>query len=172
MPEFKRHGHITQAEVYYEDKSLVGLAKEFKIPKIEWGTVDHETLGQVAVYKAPARPLQALEGSMTMSFIEPQMAELAYNPTIIHSFQLHSKVDIWGADGLDQANSYTLVTSLGLQFLSAEQGPGKLGDEVEHELEFSCPRLTQRVHDSDKVLLAVDVFAGIVDTGSGPIWPR
>lgn len=168
----KQFGQITNAEVYFEDKSLVGICKEFKLPKIEWNTVDIETLGQVAVFKAPARPLQALEGSMTWESIDPELSGMSYTPTKVWPFQLHSMVDVWGPDGLDEAESYTLVTTVGLQFISSELGAAKLGDLQEQEVEFTCSRLTQRVHDSDKVIFTVDVFANRARNGEGDIWSR
>ena len=169
---FKRFGQITNAEVYFEDKNLVGIVKEFKVPKIEWNQIDHETLGQVAVFKTAARTLQALEGSMSWESIDPDLMEMAYTPTKTWGFQLHSHVDIWDADGLSVENSYTLVTSVGLNFSSSELGAAKLGDLQENEVAFNCSRLTQRVHDSDKVLFSVDVFANRVRNGDGDIWPR
>lgn len=172
MTEFRRNGQITDAHVYLEDNDLVGIVSEFQIPSIEWNTIEHETLGQVAVYKTAARALQALEGSMKWEFVEPTLAEMAYNPTKVYPFQLHSKVDIWGPDGLDLDKSYTLVTLVALQFNKAGPGVAKLGDLMDVELDFTCTRLTQRIHDSDKVMFSVDVFANRVQDGSGDIWPR
>lgn len=172
MVDFKRHGQITSAEVYLEDNSLVGIVSEFSIPEIAWNTIDHETLGQVAIFKAPARPLQALEGSMKWQFVEPSLAAMAYNPTKVYPFQLHSKVDIMGPDGFDQDNSYTLVTLVALQFHKASFGAAKLGDLMDTDTEFTCVRMTQKIHDSDTELFSVDVFANTVKAGGSDIWKR
>jgi P2 family phage contractile tail tube protein len=172
MTEFNRFGQITNAEVYLEDNSLVGICKEFKVPKIEWNTIDHETLGQVAVFKAPARPLQALEGSMTWDTIDPDLLGMSYTPTKVFPFQLHSLNDVWGPDGRDEGKSFTLITTVGLQFVSSELGAAKLGDLQGQEVEFTCTRLSQRVHSSDKVIFSVDVFANRARNGQGDIWPR
>ncbi|EFO32500.1 putative phage major tail tube protein [Roseibium sp. TrichSKD4] len=172
MADYKRYGQIVNAECYLEDNSLVGIVKEFKIPKIEWKTVDIETLGQVAVYKAPTRVMEALTGSMTFQFIEPEIAAQVYNPAKALRFQLHQYVDVNGPDGFDLENSYTLITLVSLRFFGAEFGGTKLGDLEEQETEFTCHRLLQRVHDSDKTLLEVDVFANTVRNSSGEFWRR
>lgn len=169
---FKRNGQITNSEVYFEDKTLVGICSEFNIPEIEWGTVDHETLGQVAVFKAPSRPLQSLGGSMKWAFPEPELMEMAYNPTIVYPFMLHSKVDILGPDGFDSENSYTLVTLAALMFTKSAMGAAKLGDLMDEELDFTCMRLSQRVHDSNRQIFAVDVFANTVQVGGKDVWSR
>lgn len=169
MP-FKRHGQITNSEVYFEDKTLVGICAEFNVPEIEWGTVDHETLGQVAVFKAPSRALQALEGSMKWQFPEPELLEMAYNPTIVYPFMLHSKVDILTEDGFTSDSSYTLVTTAAVMFTKAAMGASKLGDLMDEELDFTCVRLSQRVHDSNRQIFAVDIFANTLNVGGKAVW--
>ncbi|WP_310620886.1 phage major tail tube protein [Flexibacterium corallicola] len=172
MADYSRYGLMTNAEVYLDDNSLVGIAKEFKMPKIEWKTQDIETLGQVAVYKAPTRTLEALEGSITFSHIVPEIAERSYDPTKSMTLQLHSFVDVNNEDGLDLENSYTLITIMTMRVFSTEFGGSKLGDLEEIETGFSCSRLVQRVHDSDKKLLEVDVFSNKARNSSGDFWRR
>lgn len=172
MADYRRYGQITNAEVYLRDNSLVGIAKSFKLPKIEWKTVDIETLGQVACYKAPTRTLESLTGSTTFQFLEPEITEQAYDPTKTLKFQLHQYVDVNGPDGLDLERSYTLITNVDLRFYSLEPGGTELGDAEELEGEFTVSRLVQRVHDSDKVMLEVDVFGNRARNSSGEMWRR
>lgn len=172
MAELLRNGQITNSEVYFEDNNLVGICAEFNIPELEWGMVTHETLGQVAIFEAPSRPLQALKGSLKMAFPEPELLEMAYNPTRVYPWQLHKKVDIMGPDGFDTGKSYTLITVCGLMFTKVGLGTAKLGDLMDQEMDFTCMRLSQRVHDSEKQIFAVDVFANTVQVGGKDVWSR
>lgn len=170
MADYRRFASIVNAEVYKEDNSLLGIAREFKIPSIEWKTVDIETLGQVAVYKAPTRVLEALTGSMKFQALEPELAEEFYNPTISHKLQLHQRLDVNGPDGHDRERSCTLITIVSARFFKTDASGAKLGDLDEIDYEFTCSRLAQRVHDSDRTLLEIDVFANTARNSSGDIW--
>ncbi|MBO9421708.1 phage major tail tube protein [Labrenzia sp. R4_2] len=172
MTDYRRFSNITNADVYLEDNSLLGITREFKIPSIEWKTVDIETLGQVAVFKTPTRVLEALTGTMKFQALEPELAEEFYNPTKVHKLQLHQHLDVNGPDGLDRERSCTLITIASVQFFKTEFGGAKLGDLDEVDYEFTCSRLVQRVHDSDSVLLEVDVFNNKARNSSGDIWAR
>ena len=167
-----RFGQITNAEVYFEDNTLVGMVKEFKIPKIAWQSIDHETLGQVAVWKAPARPMQALEGSVKFGFVDPDVAAMTYMPTRAWRFQIHHDVDVWGQDGLDTDKSYKLVTAVRLLFTESELGGAKLGDLVEHDAPFTCTRFVQRVYSEQTPLIGVDVMANRIWGKYGDPWPE
>ncbi len=173
MADFRgRFGQITNSEIYLGDNTLVGLAKSFKMPKIEWKTVDIETLGQVAVYKAPTRTLEALTGELTMSSVDPELEEIFLDPTKTQTIQSHKYVDVNSADGADLERSYTLVTILQVRFFGHELGESKNGDPEESTHEMSISRLVQRIHDSNKPLFEVDVFASSVRNSSGEMWRR
>lgn len=172
MTDLRRFANITNADVYKEDNSLLGIMQEFKIPALEWKTVDIETLGQVAVLKTPTRTLEALTGSMKFQALEPELAEDFYNPTYVHKLQLHQQLDVNGPDGLDRDRSCTLITIVNLQVYKTEASGAKLGEQDSIDCEYTCPRLVQRVHDSDSVLLEVDVFANKARNSSGDIWGR
>jgi hypothetical protein len=170
MADYRRYGSMTDAKIYHGDNSLVGIVKEFKISDIEWKTVDIETLGQVAVYKAPTRSLEALTGSLKLQALEPELVSGFYNPTIVHPLQIHHTVDLNSEVGFDRSKSFTLITLLQSRFFKSGFGGISLGDEEDLEFEFSVQRLVQRVHDSDTTLLEVDVFANKAGNSSGDFW--
>lgn len=171
MAELIRHGQSTQARVYSEDNDLVGIVVEFDIPDVEFETVEHETLGSIAVFKAPSRPLQALEGSVKFQFPEPELMTHINNPTIARTYQVHKVVDVWGPDGLDVDKSYTLVVTVRLQFVKNALGTAKLGDNEMVEADFTCNRMRQTIHATGRQIMAVDVFAGTHEVGDSPVWP-
>jgi phage tail tube protein FII len=172
MTDLRRFASITNADTYLEDNSLLGIMKEFKIPAIEWKTVDIETLGQIGVYKAPTRTLEALTGSMKFQALEPELAEKFYDPTYVHKLQLHQHLDVNGPDGLDRERSCTLVTIVSLQVFKTEHSGAQLGEPDEIDCEYTVSRLMQRVHDSDSVLLELDIFNNKARNSSGDIWRR
>ena len=94
-----QHAQITDAPVYLDDKSLVGLCKEFMIPELETQQLEHETLGSIGVLKLPRRGLSAVEGSILMDFAEPEFLGITSNPRKAAVFQIHSKLDVFNALG-------------------------------------------------------------------------
>lgn len=170
MADLRRYGKHTNATVYLDDNSLVGICSELDLPDIEWKTIEHETLGQIAVLKRATRVLEAMEGSLTLDFLEPELAEKFYDPTRNQVLQLHEDVDISGPDGFDREKSFKLITVLTVQFFKAPARTAKLADNDGAKFEFTTSRLVQRVHDSDTVMLEVDVFANKVRNSSGDIW--
>lgn len=172
MADYRRYGQSVQHEVYLEDKSLIGIAKGFQLPALKWKTVSIETLGQVAVYEAPTRVLEALTGSLTLSFYEPELMGEFLNPTKTHKLQFHQFVDVNGEDGFDAERSFTRISILSLRFTGYEHAEVNLGENEDVPLDFTCSRMVQRIHDSDKTLLEVDVFANRAGNSSGDFWAR
>ncbi len=170
MTDYRRYGSMTNANLYYGDNSLLGVVKEFKVSDIEWKTVDIETRGQVAVYKAPTRTLEALTGTLKLQAFEPELVQGFYNPTIVHPLQIHHNVDHNSEIGFDVEKSFTLITLMQARVFKSGFGGISLGDEEELEFEFSLNRLVQRVHDSEETLLNVDVFANKAGNSSGAFW--
>ena len=139
-----QHAHITDAPVYLDDKSLVGFCKEFSIPEIETTQIEHETLGSIGVMKLPRRGLSAVEGSLIMSFAEPEFLTITSNPRKAARFQIHSKVDVFDAMGLDETNSTTIVTHVTALFHKSAFPGSKKAEAGEHNAEFSVTKLMQR----------------------------
>jgi len=166
------YAQITDAEAYLEDNSLVGIVKEFSIPKIEMQTIEHETLGMVAVFKAPARPVQAMEAAIEFQAIDADLSLQMLNPTKALAFQLHKKVDVWGADGLDVDRSHRLITHVRLLFIGHEYGGLKLGDLAGHKATASCIYLRQRASNSNSPIVEIDVFRQRHKVAGENVWPR
>ena len=169
----RRHGQITNALTYMDDQELVGVMAECEFDDIEWNTVEHETLGQVVIFEAPARPLKPVTGTMKFSFIEPESRSITLNPTKAPLFQMHMDVDVWGNEGLDISQSYKLVTTCRPLFKTSKMGAMKLGDMVGFEAKFSTLRYTQFVYGEEgDPLIGVDVKANRVWGKHGDMWPR
>lgn len=165
------HAHITNADTYLDDNSLVGIVREFTIPSIEMTMVDHETLGAVAVFSAPSRAIQAMEASIEFQSIDADISRRILNPTVAVAFQLHQHVDVWGADGLDRDRSHRLVTHVKLLFSGHEYGGAVLGDLAGHTATASCIYLRQRASKSNTSIIEIDVLKQIYRVDGKAVWP-
>ncbi|MGH1577705.1 phage major tail tube protein [Planktotalea sp.] len=166
-----QYGQITDAPVYLDDKSLVGHCEEFNIPEIETQTIEHDTLGSIGVMKLPRRGLSALEGSLIMSFAEPEFLSITSNPRKAARFQVHSKLDIFDAMGLDETNSTTLVTHVTALFHKSAFPGAKKADAGKHNADFSVTRLMQRDINSGTPIVEIDLFANIYKVLGENVWP-
>ncbi len=173
MPmHIRRHAKITNATIYLEDNSLVGVAREIQLPKLEWHEVEHQSLGQVAVFKAPARPLQALEGSITWESVDPEIARRTLNPARAVILQAHWEQDAWNEDGWDEGESVTMVAVMRCLFKSSELEALKNAEQSGYTQEFTCTRFVQRVHSENEPIIEVDVFANSVKVGGEEVFGR
>lgn len=166
-----QYGQITDAPVYLNDKSLVGHCEEFNIPEIETQMIEHETLGSIGVMKLPRRGLTGLDGSLIMSFAEPEFLGITSNPRKAAVFQVHSKLDVFNAEGLDEANSTTLVTHVTALFHKSAFPGGKKAEAGKHSADFSVTRLMQRDINSSTPILEIDFFANIYKVNGEDVWP-
>ncbi|MFG1409512.1 phage major tail tube protein [Xanthobacter sp. VTT E-85241] len=166
-----RIGHITNSDVYMDNNRLIGRVKEFELPEFSYKLISHEALGQIAILELPSRALEAPKGKITFDFVDHEVERLALNPTVVRRWQLHSYVDIWGADGLDRAKSHKLITSLGLLPTKSGALAHTLGEAVNREMEITVPYITQVISTEDVPLLELDVFAGIYRINGENVWP-
>lgn len=166
-----KHGQITDAEAYLDDNSLIGICKEFNVPELENTQIEHETLGSIGVLKLPRRGLSAVEGSLTMAFAEPEFLAITSNPRKAARFQLHSKLDIFDAMGLNESASTTLVTHVTALFHKTAFPSGKKGEAGEHSAEFSVTKLLQRDIASSTPIVEIDFFANIYKVNGEDVWP-
>lgn len=166
-----QYGQVTDAPVYLEDKELLGICNEFNIPELESGTVEHDTLGSVGVLMLPRRGLSGLTGSIKLIFPEPEMVSIFSRPNKAAKFQVHQKIDVFDAGGLNEGNSTTLITHVTALFTKNSFASVKKGEAQEDTGEFSCTYLMQRLTSSETPLVEVDLFANIYKVNGEDVWP-
>lgn len=166
-----RYGQVTDAPVYLEDKELLGICNEFNIPELESGTVEHDTLGAVGVLMLPRRGLNGLTGSIKLQFPEPEMVAMFSRPNKAAKFQVHQKIDVFDADGLNEEKSETLITHVKALFTKNAFASVKKGEAHEDTAEFTCTAFMQRLTSSDVPLVEVDLFANIYKVNGEDVWP-
>ncbi len=166
------NAQITDAPVYLDDKSLVGICEEFTIPELEIGQIEHSTLGSIGTFKLPARgQLTPTDGSMILLSPDPELITLSSNPRKAVRFQLHSKVDVFNAMGLDEEKSTTLVTHVTALFYKRIFPAGKRGEAGKYTGEFSVTQLMQRDINSETPIVEIDFFANIYKVNGENVWP-
>lgn len=165
------HGQITDAHVYMNDNQMIGLCDEFNVPDLENKQIEHETLGSIGVLSLPARSLAGLGGDMKMSFPEPEFMAITSNPRKAHSLQLHSKLDVFDAGGLNEDLSTTLVTLVTLMFKKRAFPTSKKGENGQYTADFSVTRLVQRDIRANVPIVEIDLFKQIHRVMGENVWP-
>lgn len=162
-------GQITQADIYLEDKSMVGRFRDFTTPDLEWMEVEHETLGQVAVLSLPGRPLKKITGKATLEYLDSDLYPRLYNPTVFLPLALHSYVDLFNSAGVDRDNSYRVVTSVTLAIRKVGGRAFKLGERFEGEIEWSATRFVQG-KPGETPWAEIDVINQVCRVNGADVW--
>lgn len=165
-------GHITNADLYLGTMRLIGRTKEFEIPEFSHKMVTHEALGMIGVLELPSRAVDALKAKVVFEYLDHDVERQVLNPTLTHRWQLHSYVDVFGADGLDRQKSHKLISNVSLMFGKSNGLSHKLGEMIEREIECSVTAFTQKVTSSDVPIIEYDVFAGIYRINGQDVWPQ
>jgi len=168
----KRHGQTTNSELYWDDNTLWGVASEFGGVEIEHTTFDHETLGSIAIFSAPARPIKAMNTKLKGQFLEPDISRGLLSATKTLTFQLHADVDVANPDGFDEDESYKLITYVRALCTKYKADDAKLGDGLGFEADLTVHYLMQRVHTDQTPIVEIDLFANKYEVGGVPVWKR
>jgi phage tail tube protein FII len=105
-------------------------------------------------------------------FPEPEFVALASNPRKAVLLQVHDKLDIFGPDGLDEAQSATRVSIMRCMFSKRSEDTNKKGDAKGWEGEFSLTYFMQRLSNSETPLIEIDLFNQIHRVQGVDVWPE
>lgn len=147
---------IVNANVYMDGNSLLGKAKEFKLPDIEFEMIEHKGLGLHGTIKLPAG-MAALEGEVVWDSFYPEVRARAYNPYKNIQLQVRSNIQVFDARGLVAEEQ--LVTFMNVSFSKTTGGSLKNKEATEHSDTFQIHSIKQLV--GGKEILFVDAFANI-----------
>lgn len=145
---------IVNANVYINGNSLLGKAKEIKLPDIEFEQIEHKTLGLVGTIKLPAG-LNALEGEVTWDSYYPEVRAQNYNPMKNIQLMVRSDVQVFNSMGL--AAEEPLVTIMNVQFNKTTGGSFKPKEALELQDTFQIYSIKQTL--AGKEVLFVDVYS-------------
>ncbi|WP_439605403.1 phage major tail tube protein [Shinella sp.] len=165
-------GQITAGDVYLNETNLVGQISEIDLGELEHQEVEHSALGMISIMKLPGRPLQAVAGKFTFSYLAASVSRKILNPTVANRFQLHSYVDMMGPDGLDREASHTVITHIRFQTMKSGGRTAKLGEPFAGELDVSITYWMQKVYGDQTPIVEYDGFNNIYNIDGEPVWPR
>jgi len=163
---------ITNADAYVNEVDVAGRVEELDLGEIGSTEVEHATLGMIGVLKLPGRPVEAIEGSIKFEWVDEVIERDLMNPTKLNKLQLHSYVDVFGAEGLDADKSHTLVTHLGFHVMKRGGMTAKLGEGMASEHTISITSFMQKVYGAQVPLIEFDVWNGVYNVKGEPVWPR
>ena len=147
---------IVNANTYMDGNSLLGKAKEFKLPDLEFEFIEHKGLGLHGTVKLPAG-LNAMEGEVIWDSFYPEVRAKAYNPYKNVQLMTRSNVQVFVSRGL--AAEEALVTIMNVAFNKTTGGSLKNKEATEHSDTFQIYSIKQTL--AGKEVLFVDVLANI-----------
>lgn len=131
----KQINKLLNANIYLENKSMVGRADEIELPVIKFLMADHKPLGQVGTTQYPAG-IDKLEAKIKWnSFYEDTFKKFA-NPFKALKLMCRGNVDVY--EGADRVAQKAYVVYLTGQSNSLPLGTLKQNDNAEFESELSC----------------------------------
>ncbi|WP_373100793.1 MULTISPECIES: phage major tail tube protein [Pasteurellaceae] len=147
---------IVNANVYIDGNSLLGKAKEFKLPDIEFEFIEHKGLGLHGTVKLPAG-LNAMEGEVIWDSFYPEVRAKVYNPYKNVQLMARSNLQVFDSRGL--VAEEPLVTIMNVAFNKTTGGSFKNKEATEHSDMFQIMSIKQLL--GGKEILHVDVLANI-----------
>ena len=147
---------IVNANTYMDGNSLLGKAKEFKLPDIEFEFIEHKGLGLHGTVELPAG-LNAMEGEVIWDSFYPEVRAKAYNPYKNVQLMTRSNLQVFDSRGL--AAEEPLVTIMNVAFNKTTGGSLKNKEATEHSDTFKIYSIKQTL--AGKEVLFVDVLANI-----------
>ncbi|MDG4947399.1 phage major tail tube protein [Actinobacillus equuli] len=147
---------IVNANVYINGNSLMGKAQEFKIPDIEFESIEHKGLGLVGTIKLPAG-INAIEGSVTWDSYYPEVRAEMYNPFKNIQLMCRSNLQVFNSQGLAAEEPMTTIMNVSSAKVGGTGHKNK--ENSAYEDTFNVHSIKQMV--AGKEILFFDAFANI-----------
>jgi P2 family phage contractile tail tube protein len=151
---------LTEANVYLEDRSMLGQVKEIKLPEIGWKMVDQAALGLVGAIKLPAG-IEALEGELAWNSFYPDIMIRAARFKRFLPLVIFGSLETYEQGGLVQESP--VVTRLRVFFSKLPLGTMKQHEPVEAPSSFTCYYVRQEIAGQN--VLEFDPLANIYRVG-------
>ena len=139
-----------------DGNSLLGKAKEFKLPDLDFEFIEHKGLGLHGTVELPSG-LNAMEGEVIWDSFYPEVRTRAYNPYKNVQLMARSNLQVFDSRGL--AAEEPLVTIMNVAFKKTTGGSLKNKEATEHSDTFKIYSVKQTL--AGKEILFVDVLANI-----------
>ncbi|WP_032116658.1 phage major tail tube protein [Candidatus Arsenophonus nilaparvatae] len=148
---------MTNANVYLDGNSLIGRAKEIKLPEINVVQQEHQALGMIGKIQLPAG-FDKLEGEIHWTSLYEEVALRTANPFKAYPLQCRGSLQRYNpAQG--RQDELPVAVFMTVMFSKNSLGSFKQHEVPEMSSSFTCSYIKQ-VMDG-QVLLELDVIANI-----------
>lgn len=154
----------TNANVYLEDKSMLGRAEEINLPDVNFTMTDHKALGMVGIRQFP-NGIDKMEGSIKWNSFYDDVLKKFANPFKAIKLMARSSVRIW--EGGDLVDEKPYVVYLTVQSKSFPLGAFKQNEQVEMTNNISCTYV--KVEYDGQLMMEVDVDNNIYNVAGEDI---
>ena len=143
---------VTDATVFMDNISQLGLAEEVDLPTVEMEVSEHSALGMIGTYETPTS-LNALETRIKWAGQSREVARRAFNPRKVYDFQIRSIIEQYSGT-LD-------VVEIGIKnfikgrFKSNDAGKFSPKTPVDNESLISVSYFRQEIDGVETVLIDV-----------------
>lgn len=147
---------IVNANVYIDGNSQMGKAQEFKIPDIEFESIEHNGLGLFGKIKLPSG-VNAIEGGVTWDSFYSEIRAKLYNPFKNIQLQCRSNLQVFDSQGLSREEPMVTIMNVS----SAKVGGTGLKNKENASFEdtFNVNSIKQSI--GGKEILFIDILANI-----------
>lgn len=147
---------ITNANMYMDGVTLLGLVSEADLPDAAVKMLDHQALGMAAMRRVPAG-LEAMEATIRWNCFDLRTAQKWNNPYRTANLQLRASVEVYGSAG--RTEEQPMVVYLNGSFMNLPGGNYKQMENVELESRFNVTYM--KIEMNGEQVLEIDVDANI-----------
>lgn len=147
---------ITNANMYMDGVTLLGLVQEADLPDAAVKMLDHQALGMAAMRQIPSG-LEAMEATIRWNCHDLRTARKIMNPFRTANLQLRASLEVYGPAG--RTEEQPVVVYLNGTFKNIPAGNYKQMENVELESRFNVTYI--KIEMNGEQVLEVDVDANI-----------
>jgi P2 family phage contractile tail tube protein len=144
--------NLTNANVYCEDKSMLGCAEEITLPEVAFTISEHKALGVMGVRQLP-NGIDKLEGKIKWNSFYDDVFKKFANP--FKAMKLMVRGSVRNYESGDVVTEKAYVVYMTCQPKKVPLGAFKQNDNVEMETEFTCSYV--KVEYDGQAIMEVDV---------------
>lgn len=151
---------ITNANMYLDGVTLLGLVSEADMPDASVKMLDHQALGMAALRQIPAG-LEAMESTIRWTCFDAATLKKCMNPYRTANLQLRTSLEVYGPSG--RSDEQSVVIFMNGHFKNIPLGSFKQMENIELESRFNCTYF--KVEIAGEQIIEVDVDANIWKVG-------
>jgi len=109
---------VTNANVLFDGKSMLGRAEEIDLPDVKFTTAEHKALGMQGKLELPTG-IEKMEAQFRWNSFYPDVMSRIPNPYTFVSLQVRTSVETWDATGRTTQSARVVFLSGGFKEFSS-----------------------------------------------------